>query len=195
MATTKHKKNMLGFSGTSTLRETEAEAKTRPTPETPIATDSESESDTENSASEAENYASDAEEWNDLEEAKGNWNTTKNKNCNVSSTKQKSHPKKRNFSNKWLDDPLTKDWIMKSKDLKRGIYFACCKVCKVEIVPHRTGLRRHRDSAKHRYLMNQVVTTKKINNMFGQSIELKVKAAELKLVGLLATNVTVPFLP
>ncbi|KAG5890191.1 hypothetical protein JTB14_010654 [Gonioctena quinquepunctata] len=96
------------------------------------------------------------------------------------------------FQNDWCEIPEFKGWLVQSKNCKgNNIEFAYCQLCKREIFPHKSDLYRHSKSDKHMTNARMIGGCKPIVELL-QPKSSAVKIAELKLVGLLATN-NLPF--
>nr|XP_023029624.1 uncharacterized protein LOC111517647 [Leptinotarsa decemlineata] len=89
-----------------------------------------------------------------------------------------------------------KTWLSKSKSSAdpNGHEMAFCKVCKCDILAHKSILKKHAFSEKHKTNLKQVSNNTKLTDIFkNNSLETNIRNAEIKLCGLLTTN-NLPFL-
>lgn len=98
------------------------------------------------------------------------------------------------FTSAWLRDPQFKDWLEKSSsNRKKGIEYAFCKVCKLDITAHKSVIKRHSNSEKHKFNLKQVNSNVKLPDLYKTTpLEENVRIAEIKFCGLLTTN-NLPF--
>ncbi|XP_074033717.1 uncharacterized protein isoform X2 [Leptinotarsa decemlineata] len=104
--------------------------------------------------------------------------------------------RKYKFCTNWLELPEMKTWLSKSKSSAdpNGHEMAFCKVCKCDILAHKSILKKHAFSEKHKTNLKQVSNNTKLTDIFkNNSLETNIRNAEIKLCGLLTTN-NLPFL-
>ncbi|KAJ8914037.1 hypothetical protein NQ315_017556 [Exocentrus adspersus] len=107
---------------------------------------------------------------------------------NKISVKTTSTPKKRYlFINKWTEEVEFSGWLIRSKFMnKKGYEFFYCKVCKCNILAHKSCILRHKNSRKHNF---NWTTSSKITDAYKlPDLEKSIRHAEIKLSGLLTTN-------
>ncbi|XP_069183537.1 uncharacterized protein [Procambarus clarkii] len=54
----------------------------------------------------------------------------------------------------WLKDPVFEKWLAEVKEDGNKAY---CKVCRTEIRAHRSGLKKHSETLKHRQNISEIV--------------------------------------
>lgn len=94
------------------------------------------------------------------------------------------------FCTSWFQVPEFKNWLLKSRDSNKGHEMAFCKVCDTTITAHKSDILRHSKSEIHKLNWKTISDGKQNipHLMKISSTEEKVRRAELKLTGLLATN-------
>lgn len=87
-----------------------------------------------------------------------------------------------------------KNWLERSENKPgQNSDYAFCITISAKFC-HNSTIKRHSASAKHNFNYGQVLTNKKITDLYiNSNLSKEVKFAELKLCGLLATNI-LPFL-
>lgn len=91
------------------------------------------------------------------------------------------------FNDAWLTEKQFKNWLKKCTDTK-GTTSAMCKYCLCTLIPHKSALIKHLQTAKHKKLVSNVETSKSISEMIKRPCEDAKKRAELKLAALIATK-------
>ncbi|KAI5647013.1 hypothetical protein NE865_01268 [Phthorimaea operculella] len=91
------------------------------------------------------------------------------------------------FNDAWLTEKQFKNWLKKITDTK-GTTSAMCKYCLCTLIPHKSALIKHLQTAKHKKLVSNVETSKSISEMIKRPCEDAKKRAELKLAALIATK-------
>lgn len=123
------------------------------------------------------------------------------KSCSTQD-KSENRPKKKNkttvprgesprvskFCDSWLNVSEFKAWLIRSKTQKGGEDLAHCNVCKVDIIPHKSGILKHNKSQKHKLNLS-TISNKPLTDFYkNKPLDDNVKRAEFKLAALLATN-------
>lgn len=106
------------------------------------------------------------------------------------------------FNDAWLKMPMFIGWLEKmspndqpqtSTEEVNKNESSFCKVCSVRLLSHKTVLKKHADSSKHKDNAKRVAENVKITSLFRTSdLTKRTRIAELKLCGLIATN-NLPF--
>lgn len=90
---------------------------------------------------------------------------------------------------------MFKDWLQKGKFKNRkGHELAFCKICRCELLAHKSVIKKHLKTEKHVELMRVSANQQNLPQYFENKSGLvnNIKRAEIKLVGFLATN-NLPF--